>query len=43
VIVFAFPGAGAVWIAWMFGAYAGAAGLVLIALAVRLRSRALAA
>jgi len=43
VLVFAFPGAGAVGIAWVLGAYAGAAGLVLIALAVRVRSRALAA
>ena len=43
VLVFAFPGAGAVGIAWVLGAYTGAAGLVLIALAVGLRSRALAA
>ena len=41
VVIFSIPGAGAVAISWMLGAYAGAAGLVLIALAVRLRSRAL--
>lgn len=38
VLVFAFPGAGAVGIAWVLGAYAAAAGIVLIALGVRLRS-----
>jgi uncharacterized membrane protein HdeD (DUF308 family) len=39
VLVFAFPGAGAVGIAWVLGAYAMAAGVILIALGVRLRSR----
>jgi uncharacterized membrane protein HdeD (DUF308 family) len=37
----AFPGAGAVGIAWILGAYAAAAGVVLIALAIRLRTRSL--
>jgi uncharacterized membrane protein HdeD (DUF308 family) len=41
VLVFAFPGAGAVGIAWILGIYAGAAGMVLIALGLRLRSLAL--
>jgi uncharacterized membrane protein HdeD (DUF308 family) len=39
VLVFSFPGAGAVGIAWALGAYAMAGGAVLIALGVRLRSR----
>jgi uncharacterized membrane protein HdeD (DUF308 family) len=39
VLVFAFPGAGAVGIAWVLGAYAMAGGAVLIALGVRLRSK----
>lgn len=39
ILVFAFPGAGAVGIAWVLGAYAAAAGVVLIALGVRLRTR----
>ena len=39
VLVFAFPGAGAVGIAWVLGAYAMAGGVVLIALGVRLRSK----
>ena len=39
VLVFAFPGAGAVGIAWVLGAYAMAGGIILIALGVRLRSR----
>jgi uncharacterized membrane protein HdeD (DUF308 family) len=38
VLVFAFPGAGAVGIAWVLGVYAAAAGMILIALGVRLRS-----
>jgi uncharacterized membrane protein HdeD (DUF308 family) len=38
VLVFAFPGAGAVGIAWVLGAYATAAGAVLIMLGIRLRS-----
>jgi uncharacterized membrane protein HdeD (DUF308 family) len=41
VLIFAFPAAGAVSIAWVFGAYAAAAGVVLIGLAVRLRSSVL--
>jgi len=39
VLVFAFPGAGAVGIAWVLGAYAMAGGALLIALGVRLRSK----
>lgn len=42
ILVFAFPRAGAVGISWIFGAYAAAAGMVLVALGVRLRSLALA-
>jgi len=38
VLLFAYPGAGAVGIAWILGAYAAAAGVVLIALGIRLRS-----
>jgi uncharacterized membrane protein HdeD (DUF308 family) len=38
VLVFAFPGAGAVGIAWVLGFYAAAAGMILIALGIRLRS-----
>ena len=37
-LVFAFPGAGAVGIAWVLGIYAVAAGFVLIVLGMRLRS-----
>jgi uncharacterized membrane protein HdeD (DUF308 family) len=37
-VLFAFPGAGALAIAWMLGAYAAAAGIVLIALGLRLRT-----
>jgi uncharacterized membrane protein HdeD (DUF308 family) len=37
-LVFSFPGAGAVGIAWVLGAYAFAAGLVLISLGARLRA-----
>jgi uncharacterized membrane protein HdeD (DUF308 family) len=37
-LVFAFPLAGAVSIAWILGAYAFASGVVLVALGVRLRS-----
>jgi uncharacterized membrane protein HdeD (DUF308 family) len=40
-LVFAFPGAGAVGISWVLGTYAAAAGMVLIALGVRLRSLAI--
>jgi uncharacterized membrane protein HdeD (DUF308 family) len=39
VLVFAFPGAGAVGIAWVLGAYTVAAGVVLVALGVRLRTK----
>jgi uncharacterized membrane protein HdeD (DUF308 family) len=38
VLVFLFPGAGALTIAWMFGAFTVAVGIVLITLAVRLRA-----
>jgi len=41
-LVVAFPGAGAVGIAWILGIYAAAAGIVLIALGLRLRTRVLA-
>ena len=37
VLVFAFPLAGAVGISWVLGVYAMAAGIILIALGVRLR------
>lgn len=40
VLVLAFPGAGAIGIAFILGAYAAAAGVVLIALGVRLRTLA---
>ena len=43
VLVFAFPGAGAVGIAFVLGTYAVAAGLILVMLAIRLRSRLLVA
>ena len=39
VLVFAFPGAGAVGIAFVLGIYAIAAGLILVTLGIRLRSR----
>ena len=39
LFVFAFPGAGAVGIALVLGTYAVAAGLILVMLAIRLRSR----
>jgi len=42
ILVFAFPGAGAVGISWVLGAYALAAGMVLVALGIRLRSFAVA-
>jgi short repeat uncharacterized protein DUF308 len=41
ILVFAFPDAGAVGIAWVLGIYAAAAGVVLIVLGLRLRSPAL--
>ena len=40
-LVFAFPAAGAVGIAWVLGAYAAATGAILIVLGIRLRSHAL--
>jgi uncharacterized membrane protein HdeD (DUF308 family) len=43
VLVFAFPAAGAVGIAWLMGVYAAAAGLLLISLGVQLRTRTLLA
>jgi uncharacterized membrane protein HdeD (DUF308 family) len=42
ILIFAFPGAGAVSIAWILGAYTAACGMVLIALAIRLRTLTLA-
>jgi uncharacterized membrane protein HdeD (DUF308 family) len=42
ILVFMFPGAGAVGIAWVLGAYSAAAGIVLIALGISLRTRTLA-
>jgi uncharacterized membrane protein HdeD (DUF308 family) len=42
ILVFAFPGAGAVGISWVLGIYTAAAGMVLVALGIRLRSLALA-
>jgi len=40
LMIFAFPGPGAVGIAWLLGIYAASAGTVLIALALRMRSLA---
>jgi uncharacterized membrane protein HdeD (DUF308 family) len=40
ILVFLFPGAGAIGIAWVFGSYAAAAGIVLLALGIRLRTAA---
>jgi uncharacterized membrane protein HdeD (DUF308 family) len=37
VLVFAFPAAGAVGIAWILGSYAAAAGIILVILGVRMR------
>jgi uncharacterized membrane protein HdeD (DUF308 family) len=42
VLVFAYPAAGAVSIAWILGAYAVASGAVLVALGISLRSRRIA-
>jgi uncharacterized membrane protein HdeD (DUF308 family) len=42
VLVFAFPAAGAVGIAWVLGAYAAATGVILIALGIKLRSMIIA-
>ena len=39
ILVLAFPAAGAVGISWILGAYAAAAGFILIALAIRLRTQ----
>jgi uncharacterized membrane protein HdeD (DUF308 family) len=41
LLIVAFPGAGAVGIAWLLGIYSAAAGTVLVALALRMRSLAL--
>jgi uncharacterized membrane protein HdeD (DUF308 family) len=38
ILVFAFPGAGAVSIAWILGVYTAAAGMLLIVLGLRLRT-----
>jgi uncharacterized membrane protein HdeD (DUF308 family) len=38
LVLFAFPAAGALTIAWTLGAYAAASGIVLIALGIRLRT-----
>jgi len=40
ILVLAFPAAGAVGISWILGAYAAAGGVILIALAIRLRTQA---
>ena len=37
-LVFAFPAEGAVGIAWLLGIYAAAAGVVLVTLALRIRT-----
>jgi uncharacterized membrane protein HdeD (DUF308 family) len=42
ILVFAFPGAGAVGIAWLLGIYAAGAGLVLVMLALRIRTQVIA-
>jgi uncharacterized membrane protein HdeD (DUF308 family) len=42
LLVFAFPAAGAVGIAFVLGAYAVAAGVILVTLGIRLRSRVIA-
>jgi uncharacterized membrane protein HdeD (DUF308 family) len=42
VLVMAFPGAGAVGIAWVLGAYAMATGVILVALGIRLRTAVVA-
>jgi uncharacterized membrane protein HdeD (DUF308 family) len=41
IFVFLFPGAGAISIAWVLGAYAAATGIILVVLGIRLRSRTL--
>jgi len=43
ILVFAFPAAGAVGIAWILGIYAAASGFVLVSLGLRLRTRLVAA
>jgi uncharacterized membrane protein HdeD (DUF308 family) len=40
ILVFLFPGAGAIGIAWVLGTYAAASGIVLVILGIRLRSHA---
>jgi uncharacterized membrane protein HdeD (DUF308 family) len=42
LLVFAFPGAGAIGIAFVLGAYAVATGVILVTLGIRLRSRVIA-
>ena len=42
ILVFAFPAAGAVGIAWILGAYAASTGIILVVLGIRLRSHAIA-
>jgi uncharacterized membrane protein HdeD (DUF308 family) len=42
-LVFAYPGAGAIGIAWLLGVYAIAAGVVLLVLGLRLQARGTAA
>ena len=42
VLIAAFPGAGAIGIAWVLGAYAVATGVILVLLGIRLRSHLLA-
>jgi uncharacterized membrane protein HdeD (DUF308 family) len=42
ILVFAFPAAGAVGIAWILGTYAAATGIILVILGVRLRGAAVA-
>jgi len=43
VLIFAFPSAGAVGIAWVLGAYAAASGIILVGLGIRLRSHRIVA
>ena len=39
ILLFMFPAPGAVGLAWALGAYAAASGVILVALAIRLRTR----
>jgi uncharacterized membrane protein HdeD (DUF308 family) len=41
IFVIAYPGAGAVSIAWVLGVYAAAAGITLVVLGIKLRSRSI--